>query len=131
MKDKYVRKASSVRVVDGDTIEATIDLGYHTQVITQTFRLHGIDAYETRRGAWYKKLPKEEGERLLELGKKAKSLVQDLVNTADEVWIQSIKGSSKGKYGRWLAILFAYHHEKCINVNSLLVKKGFAIKKDY
>ena len=46
-KDKYLYDAELIRVVDGDTIDAWIDLGFHI-TIRRRIRLWGIDAPETR-----------------------------------------------------------------------------------
>lgn len=43
----YVYKTTCLRVIDGDTIEADIDLGFK-QRWTTTIRFWGYDAYETR-----------------------------------------------------------------------------------
>ena len=43
----YDYKAKLIRVIDGDTIDAMIDLGFNTWV-KKRIRLAGIDAFETR-----------------------------------------------------------------------------------
>lgn len=43
----YIYNASLIRIVDGDTIEAMVDLGFFTWKKV-TIRLYGIDTPETR-----------------------------------------------------------------------------------
>ena len=47
MKILYRYDAKLLRVVDGDTADAMIDLGFNTWV-KKRIRLAGIDAYESR-----------------------------------------------------------------------------------
>ena len=44
---EYLYKINVTRVVDGDTVDAEIDLGFDI-VLSKRIRLHGIDAPETR-----------------------------------------------------------------------------------
>ena len=43
----YTYKAKVTRVVDGDTVDALIDLGFDTHV-KKRIRLYGMDAWESR-----------------------------------------------------------------------------------
>jgi len=104
-------RAELVRVVDGDTVDLLVDLGFNT-FIRDRFRLSGIDAYETRG---------EEREKGLE----AKDYLIDTLNAKELVITTS--QNTKGKYGRWLSTI----HADGVNVNQLLVDKGHAVSKDY
>ena len=106
-------KAKLVRVVDGDTLDLSVDLGFNI-TINERFRLYGIDTPETRTRDLEEK----------EQGLKAKQFVID--NLKDrEIYIDTFKG--KGKYGRWLAKIFYKVEENgLINLNDLLVSKGLA-----
>jgi len=85
------------RVVDGDTFEADIDLGFTVRV-KKTIRLFDVDTPETHR-------PKTEAER--KHGKEATAFVKSKIE-GKRVILVSHKGK-KGKYGRWLAeVLYAY-----------------------
>lgn len=85
----YEYKALVTRVVDGDTFDAEVDLGFHVKV-KHRFRLMGIDTPETYR-------PQNEAE--LQHGLKAKALVQTLIE-GQQVTLRSNK---IGIYGRWNA----------------------------
>ena len=100
------------RVVDGDTADAMIDLGFKTWVKAR-IRFMGVDAWESRT-------------RDLEEKKKglaAKAYVKDLLENSDEGKF-SIISHGKGKYGRVLGELFVKGHES--SVNQLLIENGHA-----
>ena len=98
-----------LRVIDGDTVDLMIDMGFdiHTK---QRFRLYGIDTPETR---------------TKDLDEKAKGLEAKewLINaiTDKTITIQSIL-DKKGKFGRYLCIIKA----NGINLNESLVQVGLA-----
>jgi micrococcal nuclease len=88
----YIYKAELIRVVDGDTVELMIDLGF-SQFTRQTMRLYGIDAPEMR--------TKE--------GKAAKAWLEDALMPLEAIYVQTIQLSTKAKrdkYGRFLAVLY-------------------------
>ena len=105
----YVYSAMITRVVDGDTVDAIVDLGF-TVSVNIRFRLYGIDTMETND----KDLAKRD------LGLKAKLLVNDLV-LGKEVTLKSYKTD---KYGRWLAEIFV----DGVSVNSKLIAEGLAVE---
>ena len=45
--EKYIYKAKLERVVDGDTVDALIDLGFDT-CVKKRIRYMGVDAWESR-----------------------------------------------------------------------------------
>lgn len=111
LKSEYRYKGIIQRVVDGDTVDAIIDLGFTVQVKVR-LRLGGIDAWETR-GV-------EKADGLL-----AKQRVRDLVE-GKKVLIVSEK---TGKYGRWLGYIWALDQESeeiVLFVNRALVDEGHA-----
>jgi len=111
---KYEYSAKLVRVVDGDTCDALIDLGFNTWV-KKRIRFKGIDTWESRT-------------RDLEEKKKgliAKAYTKDLLENSDEGKFV-LKSYGVGKYGRVLADLFVKGHE--ISVNQLLIENGHAYK---
>lgn len=99
MEDQYVRKAKIINVVDGDTVDAIVDLGYYIN-ITVRFRFLNIDTPEIR---------SKDNKKALE----AKQYVIDkLLNK--EVYIQSFKSDS---FGRWLCYIWYNENDECINLN--------------
>lgn len=83
----YHYKAFVTRVVDGDTFDARVDLGFGIYY-QMRFRLRGIDTPETWR-------PKTEAER--EHGMQATEFVNELIG-GREIVIQTYK---MGIYGRY------------------------------
>ena len=110
--DKHIYSAKLVRVVDGDTADAMIDLGFNVWVKNR-IRFMGVDAWETRT-------------RNLEEKKKglaAKDYVKDILENSDEGKFL-LKSHGVGKYGRVLGELFVKGNEK--SVNELLKENGHA-----
>jgi micrococcal nuclease len=101
VKDLYHFKVISFRVIDGDTVEATIDQGFHT-MRKEAFRLARINAPEMN----------------TEAGVKAKYELSTKLFQGT-VTLSSIKTE---KYGRWLAEVYVGDE----NVNDWLVEQGFA-----
>ena len=114
----YEYKAKLVRVVDGDTLDAMIDLGFDTWV-KKRIRLAGIDAYESRTR------DKEEKKK----GLAAKARLQQLLEGAGEFTVVS---QGVGKYGRCIAKVYIVkryirsdkYHGK--SINEAMVKEGHA-----
>lgn len=111
----YTYKAKLVRIIDGDTVDAEIDLGFGV-FINQRVRLYGINTPETRT------LDLEEKER----GLAAKSRLVELL--PKEFIIETIL-NKRGKYGRILGILHVDNEDGSrININETLVKEGYAVE---
>jgi len=88
----YIYKAELIRVVDGDTVDLIIDLGFDT-FRHERFRLYGIDAPEMRTKA----------------GKEAKAWLIGVLGPYGAIYVQTIQLSTKAKrdkYGRFLAVLY-------------------------
>ena len=107
----YRYNAELIRVIDGDTIEANVDLGFYTRKRV-TIRLYGIDTPETR--------TKDLEEK--EKGIAAKERLQDLLS--DDKFILVSQGLDK--YGRCLADVIISTGE---NANLILLYEGHA--KEY
>ena len=84
--DSYLRRAKVLRVVDGDTVDLEVDLGYHVS-LTIRGRLLGINT-------------PERGQPDFALAPKA--LASLLEENTDEDGYVSVKSTKTGKYGRWL-----------------------------
>ena len=104
------------RVVDGDTCDALIDLGFDTYV-KKRIRFYGVDTWESRTRN------KEEKVK----GLAAKAYVKDLLENSDGGKF-SIISHGVGKYGRVLGEIFVKGHEK--SVNELLKENGHAYEYD-
>ncbi len=105
----YVYKATVTKIVDGDTIDVLIDVGFGTY-ITKRLRFLLIDTWEVRG---------EEREK----GLLAKARLTELVDTAETVYIQTIM-DAEGKYGRVLAWIWTETEDVLLSVNEILLDEG-------
>ena len=109
---KYGYSCRLDRVIDGDTCDALIDLGFDTYV-KKRIRFYGVDTWESRT-------------RNLEEKKKglaAKAFVEDLLKNSDNGKF-SIISHGVGKYGRVLGEIFVKGYDT--SVNQLLMENGHA-----
>ena len=108
--DAFVYQAELERVVDGDTVDVTLDLGFDVKLHKQRVRLHGIDTPESRtRNLAEKKLGLAAKERLKELC----------------VGRFKVKSLGKGKYGRVLGIPYT---EDGQDICQSLIDEGHAVE---
>ena len=108
--DAFVYQAELERVVDGDTVDVTLDLGFDVKLHKQRVRLHGIDTPESRtRNLAEKKLGLAAKERLKELC----------------VGRFKVKSLGKGKYGRILGIPYT---EDGQDICKMLIDEGHAVE---
>ena len=113
----YTYKAKLDRVVDGDTIDVNIDLGFDITVHKRV-RLAGIDTPESRTRDL------EEKKR----GLAAKYRLTEILDMGSLV----VESKEVGKYGRVLGVLIIYpdNLDLPINVNEMLVDEGHAVEYD-
>ena len=109
---KYEYSAKLVRVVDGDTCDALIDLGFNTWV-KKRIRFKGVDTWECRTRDLDEK----------KKGLAAKAFTKDLLENSDEGKFV-LKSYGVGNYGRVLADLFVKGNDK--SINQLLLENGHA-----
>ena len=98
-----------IRVIDGDTIDCFIDLGFNVSIKSR-IRLHGINTPETRTRDI------KEKHYGIEAKLKLCKLLED-----NEVTMVS---HGIGKFGRVLGVLYVDD----VNINDILVKEGYAIE---
>ena len=119
----YHYKAKVLRVVDGDTYDMEVDLGFDIR-FTARFRLRGIDTPETWR-------PKTEAER--EHGERATVFVKNLIE-GKEVRVYS---SKLGIYGRYACDIMLDGKQKengvfeTQSLAQILKEEGFEKKDSY
>jgi len=106
----YYYKVEVLRVVDGDTVDVRIDLGFNVWHKCRV-RLMGINGQESRTRDL------EEKAR----GLAAKSFLVDTLELSDDIELQS---HGTGKYGRVLGTFF----NNGVDINQLMVKEGHAIE---
>ena len=100
-------------VVDGDTIDVVIDLGFSIMFASRV-RLAGIDTPESR--------TKDKAEKVL--GLESKKYLADRLKAAKNIVIKTEKLDSSEKYGRILAWLYVDGDGNSINTE--MIDKGYA-----
>ena len=106
--DKYIYRAKLDRVVDGDTVDAMIDVGFDIWV-KKRIRFMGLDAWESR--------TRDLEEKKKGLAAKAR-VIELLEETSSKPGYFRLKSHGVGKYGRVLGELFiqdADGNSICIN----------------
>jgi micrococcal nuclease len=115
--DKYIYRAKLERVVDGDTVDALIDVGFNIW-FKKRIRFMGLDTWESRTRDLEEK----------KLGKLAKERTRQLLEeVSSKPGYFRIKSHGLGKYGRVLGEIFIMDKDdKIWNVNETLIKEGHA-----
>jgi len=109
----YEYKCKIVKVVDGDTVDVDIDLGFGVWMRDQRIRLYGIDTPESRTSDADEKV----------YGLAAKDFVVKWTNAGD-LSLKTFK-DDRGKFGRILGeIWYGGEH----NVNQLLIDNHHAVR---
>lgn len=108
--DEFVYRATLDRIVDGDTFDCILDLGFDVKLHKQRVRLAGIDTPESRTRNLKEKA----------LGLKAKERLKELCKGTFR-----IKSLGKGKYGRILGVPYTADGE---DVCQKLIKEGHAVE---
>jgi endonuclease YncB( thermonuclease family) len=111
----YRYRVLACEVMDGDTVRATLDLGFDVHY-TGVFRLLGIDTPEKRLKATRAAAAVSQA--------RLQQLVSEALTTGSLV-VTTEKGDPKEKYGRYLAVLS--HGETGPAFNDILVSEGLAV----
>jgi len=124
-KDPYIYRIKSVlKVVDGDTIDAAIDLGFDIS-LTKRIRLAGVDTPESRTTDVKEKA----------LGLEVKEWLKKKLEGQTDIIVKTELPDSTEKYGRILGHLFIGDKEvsavnKKKSVNNQMIDEGYAWKYD-
>ncbi len=105
----YTYKAKLIRVIDGDTIDLQVNLGFNI-FVRERFRFAEINAFEIS----------------TEKGKLAKAFVERRFAENNNECL--IKSEKQGKYGRWLAWIYFDDSDKTLNEE--LVEQDLAVWYD-
>ena len=105
----WAYRAELVRVIDGDTVEVKIDLGFHVFTV-QKLRLMGINAPEVRGAS-------------RPAGLEASHHLSVLIDQLAPISVMT-KRDKQGKYGRYLAVLQG--SDGC-SINERMIQDGHAV----
>ena len=113
----YTYSADVVKIIDGDTIDVNIHLGFNVILYKQRIRLMGIDTPESRTRNL------EEKKR----GLISKQYVVDKCPVGSRIVIESLDG---GKFGRILGNIWETGHEAHpdTSINKRMIADGFAVE---
>ena len=112
----YEYRVNILKVIDGDTVDVDIDLGFNTWIKKERVRIMGIDTPESRtRNKIEKKFGLASKARLKEL-LGAKAILKTQVSKKGE--------DMKGKFGRILGDFMTKHGRKCADI---LCEEGHAV----
>jgi len=111
LPDYTYRVKEVLRVIDGDTVDVLLDLGFYLTA-RKRIRMLDIDTDEMRGGTAETKLR----------ARMAKDRLIELLEMGD-VYIKT-KMDSTGKYGRLLGTLFVIVGDSAVDVNGTLVLEG-------
>lgn len=112
MQPQYTYHAYVTNVVDGDTVDAVVHLGFMVTTMIR-FRLNGVDTKEMN--------SVDENERLL--ARQAKEFVTEKLKNQ---WI-TLQSYKTDKYGRWLADIYL---DGTTSINQLLLENNLAVPYD-
>ena len=106
-----------VKVVDGDTIDVDIDLGFGVWLRKQRIRMMGIDTPESRTRDLEEK----------KYGLLAKDKLTQLI--ADGRTLKTFK-DAKGKFGRILADVIVYNsaEDRWCGATEIMIAQGYGVK---
>ena len=115
--EKYIYRAKLERIIDGDTVDALIDVGFDIW-FKKRIRFKGIDTWESRtRNLEEKKMGLAAKKRLEEL----------LMNVSSKPGYFRVRSFGLGKYGRVLGELFIMDESGVQwNINDTLINEGHA-----
>ena len=115
--EKYIYRGKLERVIDGDTIDALIDVGFDIW-IKKRIRYSGIDTWESRTRNLKEKA------KGLEAKARNKELLMEISSKSGYF---RLKSYGVGKYGRVLGEIFIEDKEgKQYSINETLISEGHA-----
>ena len=115
----YEYKCKIDRVVDGDTVDVDIDLGFGIWLRKERVRLYGIDTPECRTRDLEEK----------KYGLAAKSFVQDLLPVGSMQTLRTRK-DDKGKFGRILGEFVVYDAvtDSSRTLNQIMIDRHYGVE---
>ena len=107
----YEYDCKIVRVVDGDTVDVDIDLGFSHWIHNERIRLYGIDTPECR--------TRDAEEKAA--GVLAKEFVEDTLHVGETYKLTT---KEKGKFGRYLGVIMLSNKT---SINAALINENLAV----
>ena len=116
----YTYNCTILKIVDGDTVDVDIDLGFGVWLRNQRVRVYGIDTPESRTSD-----PEEKVFGLL-----SKNRLEELLPVGTKQTLKTHLGEERGKFGRILGEFIVYYDlDDCMkSVSDILVEEHHAVK---
>lgn len=118
----YEYKARIIRVIDGDTLDVDIDLGFGIWLTDERVRIMGIDTPASRTSDKVEKI----------FGKAAKARLKSLLGPYATLKTRVAKDGEdmRGKFGRVLGDFEVYYHaeDRYSTVAKILIQEGHAVE---
>lgn len=113
----YEYSSKIIRVVDGDTVDVDINLGFGVVLANQRIRLYGIDTPESR--------TRDSVEKIF-----GKTAAKFLKSKLGEKCTLKTRLDGKGKYGRILGEFVVYDEvtDSYMTVNDIMIRDHYAVK---
>ena len=113
----YEYNSKIIRIVDGDTVDVDINLGFGVVFANQRIRLYGIDTPESRTRDPVEKI----------FGKTAAKFLESKLG---EKCILRTRLDNKGKYGRILGEFVVYDEvtDSYMTVNDIMIRDYYAVE---
>ena len=111
-------KCEILRVIDGDTVDVDIDLGFGVWMRKERIRLHGIDTPESR--------TRDKEEKIYGLA--AKEIVKSYLKAGSTQILQTEKDAT-GKFGRILGKFLVYDGvtDSQMHLGDILIREHHAV----
>jgi len=118
----YKYRAKVLRIIDGDTMDVDLDLGFDVVLAKQRVRLYGIDTPESR--------TRDKVEK--KFGLISKDYVKKRCPVGSKVVIGTHVGDERGKFGRILGEVFAIDKETNVieetSINRKMINESYAVE---
>ncbi len=109
-------RAKIIKIIDGDTVDVDIDLGFDIILTKQRIRLYGIDTPESR--------TRDKEEKFY--GNLAKQFLNDYCPKGSHITLRTHLDDARGKFGRILGELIV----NGVNLNEQMVVEYLAVEYD-
>ena len=116
----YEYKCKILRIVDGDTVDIDIDLGFGVWIHKERVRMYGIDTPESR--------TKDLEEK--KYGLMSKDFVKSMMPIGSMQTLRTSKYDAKGKFGRILGEFMIYDskEDKVASLKDIMIRECMGVE---
>ena len=111
-------KCTVVRIIDGDTVDVDIDLGFGVWMRKERVRMFGIDTPESRTRDLEEK----------KYGYAAKDYLTGMLNDEGGILLKTHKDDATGKFGRIIGELWRTTDFADKSINEYMIEKHHAVR---